>query len=47
MAGAYSADELDALDEAGMRRTAVARMDIRQRHLTEFKLAPRLKTEDA
>jgi len=36
MAGAYSVDELAALDAVGERRTAVARMDICQRHLTEF-----------
>lgn len=36
MTGAYTEDELARLDELGKRRTAKARMDIRQRHLTEF-----------
>ena len=36
MAGAYSDQELRRLDEIGERRTAEARLDIRQRHLTEF-----------
>jgi hypothetical protein len=36
MSGAYTEEELARLDELGKRRTAEARMDIRQRHLTEF-----------
>lgn len=36
MAGAFSAEELDRLDDLGHRREAVARMDICQMHLTEF-----------
>lgn len=36
MAGAYSEEELARLGELGKRRTAKARMDIRQRHLSEF-----------
>lgn len=36
MTGAYTEAELQQLEEIGERRTAVARMDIRQRHLTEW-----------
>ncbi len=36
MAGAFSAEELDRLDDLGRRREAEARFDIRQLHLTEF-----------
>ncbi len=36
MAGAYTDAELAKLERVGQRRTAEARMDIRQRHLTEF-----------
>lgn len=36
MAGAYSERELAALERVGQRRTAEARLDICQRHLTEF-----------
>ena len=36
MAGAYTDAELARLEELGKRRTAEARMDICQRHLTEF-----------
>lgn len=36
MAGAYSDEELQRLDDLGRRREAEARFDIRQRHLTEF-----------
>lgn len=36
MAGAYTDAELAKLETLGQRRTAEARMDIRQRHLTEF-----------
>ncbi|MBP1987214.1 hypothetical protein [Halolamina salifodinae] len=36
MASAYTDAELARLEAVGERRTAEARMDIRQRHLTEF-----------
>jgi hypothetical protein len=36
MAGAYSEEELSRLAVLGKRRTAKARMDICQRHLSEF-----------
>lgn len=41
MTGAYSEEELQRLDELGKRRTAEARMDIRQRHLSEFSASMR------
>jgi len=36
MAGAYTDAELAKLERVGQRRSAEARMDICQRHLTEF-----------
>jgi len=36
MAGAYTQEELDRLDDLGERRTAVALTDIRQLHLSDF-----------
>lgn len=36
MAGAYTPQELQRLNELGRRRTAEALTDIRQRHLSEF-----------
>lgn len=36
MAGAYSEAELQRLEQLGEKRTAVARTDICQIHLTEF-----------
>lgn len=36
MAGAYTDAELPTLDDLDRRQEAVARMDIRQRHLGEF-----------
>jgi len=39
MAGAYTDEELQRLDEIGERRTAVHLTDIRQLHLSEWETA--------